>query len=75
MTKVPKKIPIGTSLLEEDRIKLEALKERSYIKSIAEGIRRATNEWLHKPEVVIKLNEDVNQKRIVDYARKQKKDQ
>ncbi len=68
MTRIPKKVSVGVSLTEEDKVKLDILKERSFIKSISEGIRRATNEWLQKSEVIMKLNEDMKQTRIPDYG-------
>ncbi len=72
MSKIPKKVKVGACIGEEDKLKLDILKEKSYIKSISEGIRRAVNEMLHKPEVVIKLNEDVNQTRIDAYGNGEK---
>ena len=68
MTRLPKKIAVGTHISEEDKIKLDILKQNTYIKSISEGVRRAVNDFLKRPEVVAKLNEDVSQTRIPDYA-------
>ncbi len=72
MTKVPtaRKISAGTSISIEASDKLFILREKKFIRSMAEGIRLAVNEWLRKPEVVEKLNEDVNQSRIVDFGKK-----
>ena len=72
MSKIPKKVKIGACIGEEDKVKLDILKEKTYIKSISEGIRRAVNEMLKKPEVVMKLNEDINQTKIDNYGNGQK---
>ena len=68
MARVPKKVAVGTHISMEDKAKLDVLKERTYIKSISEGVRRAVNSFLKEPEVVAKLHEDINQMRIPDYA-------
>ncbi|KKM87248.1 hypothetical protein LCGC14_1270910 [marine sediment metagenome] len=68
MSKIPKKVKVGACIGEEDKVKLDILKEKSYIKSISEGVRRAVNSFLKEPEVVAKLHEDINQMRIPDYA-------
>ena len=72
MARVPKKIAVGTHISMEDKVKLDILKEKTYIKSISEGVRRAVNEMLKKPEVVMKLNEDINQTKIDNYGNGQK---
>ncbi|KKM15037.1 hypothetical protein LCGC14_1700090 [marine sediment metagenome] len=72
MARVPKKIAVGTHISMEDKVKLDILKEKTYIKSVSEGIRRAVNEMLKKPEVVMKLNEDINQTKIDNYGNGQK---
>ncbi|KKM21405.1 hypothetical protein LCGC14_1635770 [marine sediment metagenome] len=72
MARVPKKVAVGTHISMEDKVKLDILKEKTYIKSVSEGIRRAVNEMLKKPEVVMKLNEDINQTKIDNYGNGQK---
>ena len=69
MSKIPNKVVVSSSISMDDKVKLDILKEKSFIKNISDGIRRAVNDMLKKPEVVIKLNEDVNQKRIIEYGK------
>jgi len=70
MTRVPKKMAVGTHISVDDKVKLDILKEKSYIKSISEGVRRAVNDFLKKPEVILKLHTDVSQTTIPNYSDK-----
>ena len=65
-----RKIQSGSYLSPEQKKDLENLKEKGYIKSISEGIRKAVSEWLRKPEVQEKLLADENQLQIIEFGNK-----